>query len=148
MKNITIEDILKLEPCEEGVAFLNEFSSPKEAWEACEDPQHLFWALRKLKLIPKETSVKLARIFAERAKKFAENADAANYAAWDAYAAARAAYFAAYAARAAYCASRAAWYTADAAYYAADAADADAAIKQEKIEQCRIIREHVNPFKG
>jgi uncharacterized cupin superfamily protein len=142
MNTITIEDILKLEPCEEGVDFLNQFSSPKEAWEACEDPDHMFWALRNLNLIPEETSVTLANIFAERAKKFAESADAA--ASRSAAAASRAA------ASAAYWATRAAEYAADAAasaaYWAADAAKADA-YKKERIEQCKIIREHVNPFK-
>jgi hypothetical protein len=133
MKTITIEDILKHEPCKEGVDFLSQFKTLQEAWLACEDSQHFFWALRKLKLIPKATSVKLARIFAERAKKFAENADA-DY--WTT----RAAEYAADADAA----EDAAYWAAEAAAYASRAV---VAYKKEKAEQCRIIREHVNPFK-
>ena len=53
--------------CNDGVQFASQFSSMHEAWEKCERGDWMMWAARRLNLLSKKQSVKLAIAFAEHA---------------------------------------------------------------------------------
>ena len=133
------------EMCEEGREFALSHETMSQVWDACEEPEWLFWMLEKCKPLEKEQSVRLSIAFAEKclvnipkgenrpklaieaARAWIENpceetrsaASAAASAAWSA----------------AWSAESAAWSTARSAASAA------------RLEHCEMIREMIpNPF--
>ena len=169
---MTHEELAKLYPCKNGLAYARSFSTLAEAWEKCERSDWMWWLLRRKNLTPKNLSIEYGKACAEHvahlktlsywiagyaaadaaADAAAENAAAAADAAAEnaadaACAAAYAADAVAYAADAAYAAAYAA-YAADAAYAAAAYAAADAAAYAAELAwQANLLRSLVpNPF--
>jgi len=62
----TSDDLLKLNPCSEGLEYARKYPTLFDAWEACERGDWMIWFLRKKGLLDKMTSVKLAVKFAQR----------------------------------------------------------------------------------
>lgn len=54
----TLDDILKLNPCKDGEEFLRNCASLEEAWNTCQNPSWMVWALNTLSLWDEEQQIK------------------------------------------------------------------------------------------
>jgi hypothetical protein len=88
---ITLQDIEKHNPCQNGLDYIRSCSSLLEAWNKCERSDWLWWVVCKILHPTKEQSITYAQVCTEHVKQLnyaASASDAASDAASAAYVAA------------------------------------------------------------